>query len=121
MHEVSLVAELLDECRRRAAGQPIALVRVRHASSISEESLRQAFDMLVRDGALADTTLETESFAVVLSCVACGFGGPLGHDDLISGSIAVCPACGEVTKLPRTAELELIELRLARDIGGLDA
>jgi Zn finger protein HypA/HybF involved in hydrogenase expression len=112
MHEVSLVAELLDECRRRAGAKPILLVRVRHASSISEESLRQAFELLTRDGPLARTRLETEPFTIDLAC-QCGFRGPLGHDDLISGSIAACPDCGEVTTLARTAELELVELRTA--------
>lgn len=112
MHEVSLVAELVTECERRSAGQPVALVRVRHASSIPESALRQAFRMLTEGGSLADAALEAETFDVVLRC-GCGFAGPLGHDDLISASVAVCPACGDVSTLRRTAELELLEVRTA--------
>lgn len=112
MHEVSLVAELITECERRSAGQPVELVRVRHASSIPESALRQAFRMLTEGGSLADAALEAETFDVVLRC-GCGFAGALGHDDLISASVAVCPACGDVSTLRRTAELELLEVRTA--------
>jgi Zn finger protein HypA/HybF involved in hydrogenase expression len=110
VHEVSLVAELITECELRSAGQPVRLVRVRHASSIREPALRQAFRMLTEGSSLADATLEVETFEVELRC-ACGFAGALGHDDLIAASVAVCPACGEVTTLRRTAELELLEVR----------
>ena len=112
MHEVSLVADLISECERRSAGRPVQLVRVRHASSIAEPALRQAFRMLTEGSRMADTTLEAETFDVELRC-GCGFGGALGHDDLIGGSVAVCPACGEVSTLRRTAELELLEVRTA--------
>ena len=110
MHEVSLVAELIAECERRSVGQVVRLVRVRHASSIPEPALQQAFRMLAEGGALAGATLEAEMFDIRLNC-GCGFEGALGHDHLISGSVAVCPACGEVSTLHRTAELELLELQ----------
>ena len=101
MHEVSLVAELITECERRSAGQPVRLVRVRYASSIPEPALRQAFQMLTAGGTLAHAALEGETFDVQLRC-RCGFAGVLGHDDLISASVAVCPTCGEVSTLRRT-------------------
>jgi Zn finger protein HypA/HybF involved in hydrogenase expression len=110
MHEVSLVAELVAEVERRSAGRPVRLVRVRHASTIPEASLQQAFRMLTEGGGLADATLDAESFGVELAC-ACGFSGTLGHDDLIGGSVAVCPSCGDVSTRSRTAELELLEVQ----------
>lgn len=110
MHEVSLVAELITECERRASGQPVQLVRVRHASSIAEAALRQAFQMLTENTDMAAATLDAEIFEVALRC-ACGFAGALGHDDLIGGSVAVCPVCGDVSALHRRAELELLEVR----------
>lgn len=110
MHEVSLVAELITECERRSAGQPVQLVRVRHVSSIPEPALRQAFRMLTEGSALADAAFEAETFDVELRC-PCGFAGILGHDDLIGASVAVCPDCGQVSTLRRTAELELLEVR----------
>ena len=116
MHEVSLVAELIDACEVRAAGAPVELVRVRHASSISAESLEQAFRMLTAGGPLDATRLEAEAFDIELAC-DCGFRGVLGHDDLLGGSIAVCPACAAISTLSRTAELELLEVRTALPAG----
>jgi Zn finger protein HypA/HybF involved in hydrogenase expression len=109
MHEVSLVAELVTACEVRADGRPVRSVHVRHASSISRESLEQAFEMLTEGGPLSGATLVTEPFDVLLAC-ACGFSGALGHDELIGGSMVVCPACGDVSTQPRTAELELVEV-----------
>ena len=111
MHEVSLVAALIEQAEIRAAGRPVTLVRVRHASSITEPSLRQAFEMLTEGTSLADVTLDTETFTLDFQCASCGFDGVLGHDDLIAGSIAVCPSCGEISTRSRTAELELLEVR----------
>jgi Zn finger protein HypA/HybF involved in hydrogenase expression len=112
VHEVSLVAELIAQCERRAAGHPVRLVRVRHASTIAEPALQQAFRMLTVGGRLADATLQAETFDVQLSC-ACGFTGALGHDDLIGAFVLVCPACGEVSTRRGTAELELLEVQTA--------
>jgi Zn finger protein HypA/HybF involved in hydrogenase expression len=110
VHEVSLVAELVEEAERRAAGRRVRVVRIRHASSITEPALQQAFRMLTEGGSLADATLEAEMVEVRLQC-ACGFDGPLGHDDLISASVAVCPSCGNVSTQQRTVELELLEVQ----------
>ncbi len=109
MHEVSLVADLVSACERQAGGQPVRHIRVRHASTLPEDALRQAFTLLTTDGPLADATLETEMFADQLDC-PCGFSGGLGHDDVISSSLVVCPACGELRSRTRTAEIELLEV-----------
>jgi len=109
MHEVSLVADLIGVCERRAAGRRVELIRVRHATTIPPDILHQAFWMLTEGGRLAGATLETEPFDVELAC-GCGFRGPLGHDDLVGGSMAICPACGDVSTIGRTAELELLEV-----------
>jgi Zn finger protein HypA/HybF involved in hydrogenase expression len=109
MHEVALVAELVDECERQAAGRPVRLVRIRHASSIPESALQQAFQMLTIGSGLSGASLEAEAFDVELSC-PCGFSGVLDHDDVITGSIVVCPTCGNVSTRPRTAEIELLEV-----------
>lgn len=110
MHEVSLVAALIAACEERAAGRPVASVRVRHASSITKDSLHQAFSLLAQTGNLAGAALYTEPFDVTLRC-GCGFDGTLGHEDLVGGSMAICPACGDISSLSRTAELELLEVR----------
>lgn len=109
MHEVSLVAELVEVCEQQAAGRPVDVVRVRHATTIPAEALEQAFRMLTDGGSLAGARLEAEPFDVELAC-GCGFEGALGHDDLAGGSMAICPRCGDVSTLHRTAELELLEV-----------
>lgn len=107
MHEMSLVGELLEEVERRAAGHPVALVVIRHASTISEETLRQAFAMLAADGALANARLVCEQFEIILTCPTCGFTGVLDHDHL-AGHVRVCPQCGEISGDAQLPEMELM-------------
>ena len=109
MHEVGLVAELVDAAVARSGGLPASLVRVRYATTIPEDVLRQAWEMLVADGPLADAQLAAEPFDVALQC-ACGFDGALGHDDVIGPGQAVCPECGELRAIALTPELELLDV-----------
>lgn len=109
VHEVSLVAELVDICEQRAGGRRVTVVRVRHATTIPVEAIEQAFTMLTAHGSLSGARLEAQPFDIRLAC-ACGFDGVLDHDDLAGGSMAICPRCSAVSTLHRTAELELIEV-----------
>ncbi|HEU0243809.1 MAG TPA: hydrogenase/urease maturation nickel metallochaperone HypA [Candidatus Limnocylindrales bacterium] len=112
MHEVALVADLVEVASARSGGAPVGVVRVRYATTIPEDVLRQAFEMLAADGPLAGAALDAEPFDIRLDC-PCGFSGALGHDDMVGTSIAVCPSCGDVSTPPRTAEIELLEVRAA--------
>ena len=107
MHEVSLVAELVDACERVAAGAPVQEVRVRHASAISEDAVRQAFAMLTSGTPLQTARLELSSFDAVVHC-RCGFTGILDHEALDAGPLSECPSCGGLVARPRTPELELV-------------
>ncbi len=107
-----MVAELVDVAAARAGGRAVALVRVRYASTVPGDVLRQAFEMLIPDGPLASAALETEPFEVRLAC-PCGFDDALAHDDVIGPGQAMCPGCGELRGFPPTPELELVEVRLA--------
>ena len=107
MHEVSLVAELVEACERVAAGVPVRVVRVRHASAIPEDAVRQAFAMLTSGTPLGAARLELSSFDFVVRC-PCGFVGPLDHDALDAGPFSECPSCGGLVARPRTPELELV-------------
>jgi Zn finger protein HypA/HybF involved in hydrogenase expression len=113
MHEVGLVAELVDAAIDQAAGRPADLVRVRYATTIPEDVLRQAWTMLVPGGPLEGASLEAEPFDVPLAC-PCGFDGTLGHDDVLGPGQAVCPSCSELRAIPVTPELELLEVRCPR-------
>ena len=112
MHEVGMVAELVDAAVASVDGAAVSLVRIRYASTMPEDVLRQAFEMLTADGPLAEAVLEAEPFEVRLAC-PCGFDGALEHDDVIGPGQAVCPSCGELRAFPRTPELELLEVRTA--------
>jgi Zn finger protein HypA/HybF involved in hydrogenase expression len=108
VHELSLVAELVAECERRAAGAPVSLVRVRCATTIPEAALREAFRLLTADGPLAAATLEAELLEVELRC-PCDFAGTLGDTDLVGHLLlAVCPACGAVSSHEHAAEVHLL-------------
>ncbi len=112
MHEVSLVERLVEAAATHAGGRTVTSIRVRHATTIPNPVLRQAFEMLTVDGPLAGATLEAEPFDVRLRC-ACGFDGPLGHDDVVGPTMAICPSCSALSAIPPTAELELVEVRLS--------
>lgn len=109
MHEVALVADLVDAAVSAAGGRPAATVRVRYASTIPDEVLIQAWEMLVADGPLAEAALDAQPFAVTLGC-PCGYEGALGHDDVIGPGQAVCPGCAELRSFPPVPELELVEI-----------
>ena len=111
MHEVSLVAELVDAAIARAGGSPVSLVAVQRATTIPDDVLRQAFEMLVPGTVLEGAELTVEPFEVRLAC-SCGFDGALEHDDVIGPSQAICPGCNELRSFPPTAELALLEVRL---------
>ena len=109
MHELSLVAELIDEVERRAAGRAVATVIVRHATTIDEGTLRQAFMMLAADRSFAAADLTCEPFEITLNCAACGFAGRLDHDHL-AGHVRVCPQCSAISGDSGVAELELVRV-----------
>jgi Zn finger protein HypA/HybF involved in hydrogenase expression len=113
VHEVSLVAQLVDAAAETAGGAPVSLVRVRHATTIPSDVLEQAWAMLTEEGPLAAATLEAEPFEIRIACRACGYEGPVGHDDVVAPSIASCPSCGGIVTFPPTAEIELVEVRTA--------
>ena len=108
MHELSLVDELVQECRRRTGGAPVSHVRVRCATTVPEAVLREAFRLLTADGPLAGASLEVEPLEVRLRC-PCGFAGAVSDAEVI-GHLVVCPSCGAVSPHAAGAGLELLEV-----------
>ena len=111
MHEISLVAELLDECVRRADGRAVSVVRVRHANTIPDDVLEQAFAMLTVEGPLAGAQLQREEFDLTIHCAACGYDGILTHDHAV-GHMLICPRCSDVSSSSHPVELELLGVDL---------
>jgi Zn finger protein HypA/HybF involved in hydrogenase expression len=108
VHELSLVAELVQECQRRTGGGPVSLVRVRCATTVPEAALREAFRLIAADGPLAAASLEVERLEIPLQC-PCGFTGSVGDSEVI-GHLTVCPSCGAVSAHASTVGLELLEV-----------
>jgi Zn finger protein HypA/HybF involved in hydrogenase expression len=109
MHELSLVAELVDECCRRAGGELISLVRVRCSMPDADGELQQAFLMMTEATPLDGAVLEVEPATLLVAC-ACGYRGPVG--DGIVGHMFVCPECSQVGPIT-SASLELLEVRMS--------
>lgn len=109
MHELSLVEELVRVCVERAAGRPVSVVRVRHASTLPRDVLVEAFGQLARGTVLAGAQLDATGVQRLLRCPGCGFHGALRHEDVMPGT-AVCPGCGRPCPLSGEPELELLGL-----------
>jgi Zn finger protein HypA/HybF involved in hydrogenase expression len=107
MHELSLVAELVDECCRRADGQPVSLVRVRCSLPDLDGELQQAFLMMTTATPLEGAVLEVESAVLNVTC-PCGYSGPVTNG--IVGHMFVCPSCAQVRPI-ESPSLELLEVR----------
>ena len=111
MHETSLVAELVGECERLAQGRTVARVRVRHASSLEDEALREIFAALTADGPLAHAALDTEQFDALMTCPDCGYSGTVDHDH-VYGHVRICPQCESLSDDAGASELELVDVEL---------
>lgn len=109
MHEVALVADLVDAAVAAAGGRPAERVRIRYATTIPDDVLVQAWEMLVANGPLAGAALDARPFDVRLAC-PCGFDGALEHDDVIGPGQVACPSCSELRSIPVVPELELVEV-----------
>lgn len=90
MHEVGLCEGIVEAVERRAAGRPVAAVRVRAGTMlrIVEPSLQQAF-ALVAGGTVADgAAIEMTEVPAQLYCEECL------HQVDTTDALAVCPECG---------------------------
>jgi len=116
MHETGLCEGLLELVEQRAAGRPVAEVRlrvgVRHA--VVEEAFRQAFDLVaagtVADGAALDLVVTPAS----LGCRRCG------RRAWAMDPLAACPDCGAVEVELRGGDelvLESLRYRAGEEVG----
>lgn len=92
MHEYGLCEGVLEAVLRRAAGRPVAGVRircgVRHA--VDPPSMAQAFETLAAGTVAADAVVEVVTIPAVVTCRDCGTAGK--SVDLVPA----CARCGTV-------------------------
>ena len=111
MHEFSIVESLTNKilhCLAPDGAGRIAAVRVRRGPGVSEEALRQSFQVLS-----AGTRLEGAFFSIdrapIVSRCQCGHSTPATGDD-VAGHLFVCPECGAVNELREAHDLEVVEV-----------
>ena len=115
MHELSLVEDLVTECRRRAKGRTVLEVWARCPVSVDSGELADNFSFLtsqpasVEEGSLRQARLKLVTTPLFMSC-PCGFEGELG-DGEFAGHIGICPECDRVAELD--AALELVAISYA--------
>jgi Zn finger protein HypA/HybF involved in hydrogenase expression len=109
VHELALVADLVEAAVARVEGPKAHRVVVRYASTIPADVFEQAWAMLTAGGPLDGAELDASQVPVRLAC-PCGFDDALGHDDVIGPGQAVCPTCSELRSFPVRPELELVEV-----------
>ncbi|OGP70326.1 MAG: hypothetical protein A2Z73_01360 [Deltaproteobacteria bacterium RBG_13_60_28] len=123
MHEYSLMEEVvktlvakLSEPGLGAAGPEMEVVLKVGALAIhSAAATRQAYEVLVKDTKLENSRLTLIVEPLILTCVGCGFKGPLPegavdpHEQL---PLAPCPQCGAISPVAGSRGVESIELIL---------
>jgi hydrogenase nickel incorporation protein HypA/HybF len=98
MHEMSLVASLLDmarqEMRARSAAKLLRM-RVRYGAlaNIAPEAFLLAFEIMTKDQDLAGARLDMVEEPLLLACGGCG--GKFSPSPLPAALFASCPVCGE--------------------------
>ena len=89
MHEFGLCEGVLDSVRQRAAGRPVAGLRlrvgVRHA--VDEASMTQAFQLCAEGTEAAGASLDLVFVPARVSCRACG------AQSETADALAICPRC----------------------------
>lgn len=103
----SLVSDLLIDLKRQKIAH-VAEIRFRRGSAFSEESLKQAYSVLIQGTALQDARLVIETVNLNHEC-SCGHKQVINSDDLI-GHMYVCPECGIMREIEEAHDLELISV-----------
>ena len=120
MHEYSLMQNVIEsvtqDLKRRGVTSPglvkEMVLRVGALDIHSEESFKQAFEVIKRGTILDKTHLELEIVPARIECPKCGFKGDAGEDvdGHDSSPVAECPRCGHVSMVQGGRGIEPIEL-----------
>jgi hydrogenase nickel incorporation protein HypA/HybF len=110
VHEMSYCEGVLEAVERRAAGRPVARVRVRIGvvHRVVADAFAQSFEMAAAGGVAAGAVTEVVTIPVRGSCTSCGatFDTAEPHP--------ACPSCGALEVTTEGGDeviLELIEYR----------
>lgn len=113
MHEIGLAEDLAAAARRRAAGRPVARVRVHVGTQhrVDQPSMDQAFALVTQGTELEGADLDLVLIQAKNSCRSCG------QETLADEALPACPACGGVdVELAGGDELLLESIQLAAPV-----
>jgi hydrogenase nickel incorporation protein HypA/HybF len=110
VHEMSYCEGVLEAVERRAAGRPVARVRVRIGvvHRVVAAAFAQSFEMAAAGGVAAGAVTEVVTIPVQGSCPACGASFETSEPH------PACPTCGALDVMTEGGDeviLELIEYR----------
>lgn len=119
MHELSIVASVVDSVIESLAGYPGTRVlevrlRVGALAAVVEDSLQFCYELAARETPLEGSRLVVTVVPVVVQCAACGRNG-----ELESLQIFRCPHCGEPAadvRQGREMEIEAVEIEDAEEV-----
>ena len=111
MHEFSavqaIVEGLVGQLKRQNINH-VSEIRIRRNSAFPEDVLAFAFETLVRGTPLQTARLVIDTVDLEHECV-CGRKQRITMDNR-TGHIYICPACGAISELGVTHDLEVIEV-----------
>ncbi|MEW6726278.1 hydrogenase maturation nickel metallochaperone HypA [Desulforudis sp. 1088] len=104
MHEIGLIAAVMDEITKAAAENDINHVNkvklvVGKANGALPEVLEFAWQILKPDTIFAQASLEIEQVDITLECLKCG------RTAVVDGVEYFCPACGSRARIVKGDEL----------------
>lgn len=127
MHEYSLAHSLLQGLLEHLEIQPVAgrvtKVHVRQGELLvlSEEALKEAWQILAEETPLAGSNLEIEKVPVKVRCPACGYEGNakyLAEEGWhLRIPILACPSCGSRVELTSGKDLAIVALSVEERSG----
>jgi hydrogenase nickel incorporation protein HypA/HybF len=103
----SLVGDLLEHLQREAIKQ-VSEIHFRRGSAFSEESLQQAYRVLIPGTSLEGSKVVIETVNLHHEC-PCGHQQVITSDDLI-GHMYICPQCGTMREIEEAHDLELVKV-----------
>ena len=104
MHEVSVMADLIDAIKKELERYEVVSVKevtlkVGKLTNLGSEQLEFAYEIMSRDSILEGSELVIEEEDIEVKCSKCGYEGPvknmeLGEDSHYNIPILSCPECG---------------------------
>lgn len=113
MDEFGLCEAIVDAVQRRAAGQPVARVRVRIGALHHpfDPALREAFADVAAGTVAEGAALDLDIVPVRLACGSCG------EQQVLAAFRTECPVCGAESHITGGDELDLDSIQLAPPVG----